>query len=316
MRISLLKYVLLIPCIWWIGGCSTNKNSNETYQEFQFDKISIVRNNIEGEIAWQLDSPDARFDQDKKLIKAKKPVIMLYSQMKPTYDIKADSLTSFNNLDYVVLEGNILIQQIENQNISIKGDILRWDVKKGMMNIENNPIVYSSNSSISSENIIFDLSTNYLTFKGDTKSIIIPNDTINLTNDKLIINSKDTLWALNTGDLMTNNKVWGERLSDEPANRYDFVGNSLKANTINNKLNLYTCNVKRVKSINTFADECKLSLFVNSEDSQNFQPQKVNKYIFNKSSSKKEKLEFQSINNRVRSKLNIENLNTSIDLIE
>ena len=311
---DLKAFFLLVSLVSITLGCSNDRAETKYTPDFEFDEINITRNDIDGNISWNLESPEARFNQEQMLIKAKRPMIRLYSDKKPAYDLTADSLTSFNNLEYLILEGDINLKQIDDANILIKGDILRWDVDNGEIDIDRNPIVYSDNSSTKSDQISFNLSKNQIHFKGYTKSLIIPQYSLNQMNEKLIINSKDMIWSLNTGDLVSKDEVWGERSSGNSVAKYTFSGQSLAANTRLKELNLNKCSFKQLNLSTTYADKCNLKLYVNENSLTKLE--KNYDYTLDNKSRSSERIEFISIDQRVNTRLNINNLNSSLGLID
>ena len=307
-------FFLLVSLISIPLGCSNDRAETKYTPDFQFDEINITRNDIEGNLSWKLDSPEARFNQEKRQIKAKRPIIKLYSDKKPAYDVTADSLTSFNNLEYIILEGDINLKQIDKANIIIKGDILRWDVDNGDIDIDRNPTVYTDNSSMKSDQITFDITKNQIHFKGYTKSLIIPKDSLNPMNEKLIINTKDIIWSVNTGDLVSKYEVWGERSSGNSVAKYTFSGQSLTANTRLQELNLNKCYFNQINSSTTYADKCNLNLYVNEN---NLPKLDINyDYTLENKRRSRERIEFISIDQRVNTRLNINKLNSALELID
>ena len=115
---KLFTYVVLFFLLLSISSCSYKKSSSEVKQEYEFNKLKLVRNNSKGKTAWSLNSPEARYDQDKGIIRAQKTIIEIYSSKNPAYNITADSLTSLNDLTYILLEGNIDLNQLYLTSLS------------------------------------------------------------------------------------------------------------------------------------------------------------------------------------------------------
>ena len=312
-----INYKLFTNLIFWFlllitSSCSYNYNSNKFTQEYEFNKLKLVRNNNKGKIAWSLNSPEARYDQDKGLIRAQKTTIEIYSNNKPAYNITADSLTSFNDLNFILLEGNIDLNQLNGETINVKGDALKWDVKKELMTIEQNAAIYSSNSSIIPESIIFNLKSNQLFLSGKTQTIIIPDNPSIPTDGKILLYGSNMKWNITTGELTSNDRIWGSRIGNIEGDRYSFKGESIKGNTRTRLLNLFECEIIQAQTFTTESEKCQLKLYVNDK----IVTKGITTNIDNNDNNDNENIEFISILEKVKTKLVINKLGKALNIID
>ncbi|WP_320667700.1 LPS export ABC transporter periplasmic protein LptC [Prochlorococcus sp. MIT 1307] len=301
-----------------LSGCSTNIISNNKSTEFEFNKLDLTRTKVNGEIEWKLTSPEARFQRDTKMIRAKKTLLQLYSSNKPKFNIIADTLTSLNNVNLVLLEGNIQLKQLDKKNMLITGDILTWNVKENTIQINQNPIIYSNNSSIKSSELILNIPSNLVSFKGKTEFLIVSDNFLSLSSDKFSIISIDPIWNIESGEIYSSKKVIGQRITKQAKEDFIITAKSLKGNTLKKYINLYGCRLEKPTLAITEADYCKVDMHINSSnknlieatniDTNNLSPLKVK--------SKSERVQFISTKKRVRTILRPRNLIKSLKIIE
>ena len=320
MFINYSPYInILLLCSSGIlfSGCNSISSNYSNQPEYEFSQLDLTRNKANGETAWQIKSPEARFEKDNQLIRAKKTSLNIYSINKQKFNIKADSLTSMNNVNFVLLEGNVKLTQLNNEGTLITGDSLQWDVNQNIITIDQNPLVFSSNSSVKSNKIVFSVATSVIDFVGKTKFLITSDEIINRTKDKLVIHSVDTKWNIDTGELYSSNKVFGNRITNKKEPSFSFTGNSLRGNTNKSFLDLYQCTVTKSNTAKTIADNCRFSLYINDKtqllDSAK-QRDKVNRKLLTPK-RERERIQFITIKNRVKSLLKIHTLNESVELI-
>ena len=60
------------------------------------------------------------------LVRANRPVGVLYNKNKPSFKVRADFAVVINDGEQIMLEGDVQVQQINGQEILIKGERLRW----------------------------------------------------------------------------------------------------------------------------------------------------------------------------------------------
>ena len=216
-----------------LGCASSTENRSKTAAPlpFVFRKLELEQKKSSGDIDWQLSSPEARYELTRRLVRAKRPVGVLYSKNKPSFKIKADFAVVINDGDQIILEGDVQLQQINGQKILIKGERLRWEPELSRLIMEQQPRAFDDRSRITSTLAILQQDTNSLTLSGPVQ--------LDRWQDKLALTVKpDTAvrtgqatWNLENGSLKANGPVLGQRRDQEGVVLEQLEGRELTGNT-------------------------------------------------------------------------------------
>ena len=193
-----------------LGCASSTENRSKTAAPlpFVFRKLELEQKKSSGDIDWKLSSPEARYELTRRLVRAKRPVGVLYSKNKPSFEIKADFAVVINDGEQIMLEGDVQLQQINGQKILIKGERLRWEPELSRLIMEQQPRAFDDRSRITATLAILQQDTNSLTLSGPVQ--------LDRWQDKLALTIKpDTAvrtgqatWNLENGSLKANDQFW------------------------------------------------------------------------------------------------------------
>ena len=216
-----------------LGCASSTENRSKTAAPlpFVFRKLELEQKKSSGDIDWKLSSPEARYELTRRLVRAKRPVGVLYSKNKPSFAIKADFAVVINDGEQIMLEGDVQLQQINGQKILIKGERLRWEPELSRLIMEQQPRAFDDRSRITATLAILQQDTNSLTLSGPVQ--------LDRWQDKLALTIKpDTAvrtgqatWNLENGSLQANGPVLGQRRDQEGVVLEQLEGRELIGNT-------------------------------------------------------------------------------------
>lgn len=216
-----------------LGCASSTENRSKTAAPlpFVFRKLELEQKKSSGDIDWKLSSPEARYELTRRLVRAKRPVGVLYSKNKPSFAIKADFAVVINDGEQIMLEGDVQLQQINGQKILIKGERLRWEPELSRLIMEQQPRAFDDRSRITATLAILQQDTNSLTLSGPVQ--------LDRWQDKLALTVKpDTAvrtgqatWNLENGSLKANGPVLGQRRDQEGVVLEQLEGRELTGNT-------------------------------------------------------------------------------------
>ncbi len=163
-KFKLYIYSIILISTLFNTGCYFSSKRNESENKYSFDNIQLTSTNTKGKTAWNILSPQARFERDYNIVRAKESIITIYRGNYPKFEIRGDSLTSLNDLDLVVIEGKISITTLQrntaaqkkvrrkrlsttdNYDLGIyKGDSLTWDVLNNKIIIHEYPNNFKTN---------------------------------------------------------------------------------------------------------------------------------------------------------------------------
>ena len=121
--------------------------------------------------------------------------------------------------------------------------------------------------------------------------------------EKMLISTKNTIWNIETGEISTNYKVYGKRYNAKDIINFRFSAGSILGNTNASLINLYQCEVEMVNLAITYSDNCILDLYVSDRRFNLLDKiESPTNLLYN---NKMEKVKFTTINNRVKSIINL-----------
>ncbi|QNI88329.1 LPS export ABC transporter periplasmic protein LptC [Synechococcus sp. ROS8604] len=219
--------VLVLGC----ASSTENRSKTDAPLPFVFRKLELEQKKSSGDIDWKLSSPEARYELTRRLVRAKRPVGVLYNKNKPSFEIKADFAVVINDGEQIMLEGDVQLQQINGQKILIKGERLRWEPELSRLIMEQQPRAFDDRSRITATLAILQQDTNSLTLSGPVQ--------LDRWQDKLALTFKpDTAvrtgqatWNLEDGSLKANGPVLGQRRDQEGVVLEQLEGRELIGNT-------------------------------------------------------------------------------------
>ena len=215
-------------------GCSSSTGDrSETVAPlpFVFRKLELEQKKSSGEIDWKLSSPEARYELSRRLVRANRPVGVLYNKNKPSFKVRADFAVVINDGEQIMLEGDVQVQQIDGKKILIKGERLRWQPQLPRLIMEQQPRAFDERSRITATVATLQQDTNDLTLSGPVQ--------LDRWQDKLALTVKpDTavrtgqaFWNLNDGALRADGPVLGQRRDQEGVVLEQLEGQELTGNT-------------------------------------------------------------------------------------
>ena len=112
---------------------------------------------------WSLNSPEARYELSRQLVRARDPIALLYKDGKPSFRVQSDLALVVNDGEQILLEGDVRLQQLNGAKLLIQGDRLRWQPEKGLLLIEQRPRATDGTSRIGASEAQLQQRTNDLT---------------------------------------------------------------------------------------------------------------------------------------------------------
>ncbi|MDC0251506.1 LPS export ABC transporter periplasmic protein LptC, partial [Synechococcus sp. AH-551-P21] len=217
-----------------LGCSSTTRNRSEKAAPipFVFRKLELEQKKSNGDPDWTLSSPEARYEFSRRLVRAKLPSGVLFSNNKPSFKIRADYAVVFNDGEQIILEGDVQLQQLNGQKILFKGERLRWQPKYSRLAMEVQPRAFDARSRITATVAVLQQDTNDLTLTSPVQ-LYRWKDKLALTKKPdTAIQAGKTLWNLENGALTAEGPVLGQRLDQEGVVLEQLKGRELSGNTL------------------------------------------------------------------------------------
>ena len=216
-----------------LGCASSTGNRSQTVAPppFVFRKLELEQKKSSGDIDWKLSSPEARYELSRRLVRAKKPVGILYNKNKPSFEIRADFAVVVNDGEQVILEGDVQLQQINGQKILIKGERLRWQPQLSRLVMEQQPRAFDDRSRITATFAVLRQDTSDLTLSGPVQLDHWKGKLALTVKPDTAVRTGKAFWNLESGSLKANGPVLGQRRDQEGVVLEQLEGRELIGNT-------------------------------------------------------------------------------------
>jgi LPS export ABC transporter protein LptC len=120
-------------------GCTTAPKAPPPEEPFVFRALDLRQRDALGAPAWELLSPEARYDIVRQLAQARQPRGTIYKQGRPHITIGARSGTVIGDGQAIQLEGDVEITLLGANPVRITGDQVRWIPSQDLMVIDRRP---------------------------------------------------------------------------------------------------------------------------------------------------------------------------------
>ena len=188
---SFYKLFFIIPLL--ILGCR-NKNIDEKYLSQSINDMNMNIFDRDGEKLLLIKSPYSKYDKETNKFNLKETTIKIFKDNKLEYIINSNKSKLSNNNKLIELNGNVLVQTINQQDDKLTANTFSWNIQNseyllvGNVKLENNLVTLSSNKAILKK------STNVIEFFNPVKYKI--NGSIK--NSRYEINSENAFYNINT----------------------------------------------------------------------------------------------------------------------
>ena len=222
---------LLITLILLAGCASERPVSTIQSPPFVFRSLKLEQKNKQGFIDWSLNSPEARYELSRRLVRARQPVGVLYRKGKPSFRVRSDLALVVNDGEQILLEGDVRLQQLNGSRLLIQGDRLRWRPEEGLLLIEQRPRASDQDSRISASEAELQQRTNDLTLKGVVQ-LERWSDNADPSKPDTTLRSGRARWNLDSGLLSADGPVLAQRRDEEGTVLEQLQGRRLEGNTL------------------------------------------------------------------------------------
>jgi LPS export ABC transporter protein LptC len=179
-----------------------------------FRSLDLRQQNGTGEPAWDLTSPEARYDLIRQLAQARRPQGTIYRNGKPHITIKALRGTVIGDGQAIQLEGEVLITLLGRNPVRISGDQARWIPRDDLMVIDRRPVATDQRTRISAQNARYLLAMDRVELRGSPVLEQWPK-AVPAVADRLPapirVQASSVDWRPEQGSLLAPGAVQGER---------------------------------------------------------------------------------------------------------
>jgi len=138
-------------------GCSSKPRVPPPAEPFVFKSLDLEQQDAKGRAAWELRSPEARYDITRQVAQARQPRGTIFKRGKANISLSARSATVIGDGQAIQLEGDVLITLLGKNPVRITGQQARWIPSRSLMLIDRQPVALDRRSRLSAQ-----LATYYL----------------------------------------------------------------------------------------------------------------------------------------------------------
>jgi len=160
--------VVLAVAVLPLGACRRSRPpvADDQPPPFVFRSLDLKQQDPSGRPAWQLTSPEARYDLRRRLARAEKPRGLIYIKGKPLYRLQADSGTVIADGQAILLEGNLRVERLSKPEVLIQADRARWLPKQQLLLVDRQPVAYDQQGRLRANLARFRLDADTLELSG------------------------------------------------------------------------------------------------------------------------------------------------------
>ena len=154
----IFRLISFLPIL--ILGCTPNAIEENNVKQ-KIDNLDMIIYSKKGDKIYSIISPNSTYDKIQLNFNLKKTTINIFEGEDIKYVINSDSSKLINNNKIVELNGNVQIRSLNQENDSLNGDNLIWNINEskyeiiGNVKFENENIILNSSKAImGSDNII------------------------------------------------------------------------------------------------------------------------------------------------------------------
>ena len=197
-------YLILILSSFFISSCNVSTKKVDK-SILIIEKFNLNHYSQNGSKLYMLDTPYSVFNQTDQSYLLNKTNIKFFEQEIIKYNVNSDSAKLLNN-KFLVLKGNVEINDYNNNKTIIKSNNLSWDIDKSEFILEGNVSLVNNIINLSSSKALFDKKDDIIMFFNPIKYNYKNEDGIRKYN----VSSENAYYNISTKDVIfksNNDKV-------------------------------------------------------------------------------------------------------------
>ncbi len=165
MRRHLPRWLVLAAPLA-LAGCVQPPPKKQAPEPFVFRSLNLRQQTPKGEPAWELTSPEARYDINRRLAQARNLQGVTYRRGKPSYRVAARVGTVLNDGELIQLEGDVRITLLGPEPVLIRSQQVRWLPRQELMVMDSRAVATDRRSRLTAERARFLLRDDRLELRG------------------------------------------------------------------------------------------------------------------------------------------------------
>lgn len=207
-----------------LTACQPAQLPDAAAPPFVFRALELRQKGADGLPAWEITSPEARYDLGRKLAQARELRGLIYAKGQPLYRVSATRGVVLNDGEVVQLEGPTTVERLGPNPLVITALRVRWYPQQGRMQLDQQPAASQQRLQLTARTAVFDFNADKLTLKGQPLLLDRGQPQIRLAVKRL-------QWWAENGNLIGEGPVLGERIEPN-GSRQTLTSPSLSGNSL------------------------------------------------------------------------------------
>ncbi len=195
-----IYYLICILSFLFISSCNVNKKKVEK-SILIIEDFNLNHYTKNGSKLYMLDTPYSVFNQTDQSYILNKTNIKFFEKENVKYNVNSDSAKLLNN-KFLELNGNVEINDFNNDKTIIKSNNLFWDIDKSEFILEGNVSLVNNIINLSSSRALFDKKEDIILFYNPIKYNYKDEEGIRKYN----ISSENAYYNILTKDVIFKSK--------------------------------------------------------------------------------------------------------------
>jgi lipopolysaccharide export system protein LptC len=204
-------------------------------QPFVFKAMNLRQQDGQGRPAWQITSPEARYDSSRRVAQARDIKGTIYAAGKPLYRLTATSGIVLNDGELIQLEGRASLARLGPQPLRVETRRLRWYPRQQRIELDLRPRASQAELELNADRAVILLDRDKLELRGNPLLLRRPGPQ-KPQSAPLELRVAEADWWLNSGQLRAPGPVRAQRQLAAGQPPQTLTSPLLQGNTVSQQL--------------------------------------------------------------------------------
>lgn len=228
-RVRVAVPLLLLPVLL---GCQERPAREEAAVPFVFRALNLRQQDAQGRPAWQLTSPEARYDISRKLAQARQLRGTIFSGGQPLYRLSASSGTVLGDGALIQLEGQTSLERLGPQPLLVRARRVRWYPRERRMVLDQRPSVRERDLEMRADRADFLIDQDTLMLRGHPQLWQRPLPAAAGPAAAIVVTVSEADWSPRSGILLARGPVRAVRRQRPGSPPQTLTAPLLRGNTL------------------------------------------------------------------------------------
>lgn len=214
-----------------LSGCGRDASRPDERRStpFVFQALNLRQQDAGGRLLWRVTSPEARYDLSRRLAQARQLRGEIHANGRALYQLQASHGTVINDGAVIQLEGEVRIQRLGADPVTIRATRMRWYPREQRIELDRRAEAFNRQLLLQADRATLLLAEDRLALRGRPQ--LQRRDAAAATTPRTVLRVHDLNWSPGSGALDAGGPVLAtDRTGQGPRRRLQassLAGNSL-----------------------------------------------------------------------------------------